>query len=137
MGKFSELKEKQKAYNKKYAELKDYMDKNHAGWEKTKDATHIKMRLNQAAKVIIENQTKQKTKIVKKSEYKGEWPFSVDKVTIIQTSKLWISCMIKDKEYALNGLAKEAMPWLKFVHDAKKAIKGIDIGPFIRIGQAL
>lgn len=137
MKRFKDLKKRNDEYKEQYKLLEDYMNSQHLGWEKTDDANHIKMRLNQATKAILENKSKQKKKVIKKSQYKGDWPFTSDEITIVKTGKLWITCIIDNKEYALNGLAQEAMPWLKFPHGAGKVPKGKSVGPFIQIGKKL
>lgn len=134
---FDKIKAKNKTYKEEYEKLKNHIDSIDPNWEKGKDAKHIRMRFDQTARIIALNKSMQKKKTIKKSDYKADWPFTSDEITIIKTGKLWITCIIDGKEYALNGFAQESQPWLKFPHDAKKAIKGKDVGPFIKIGLGL
>jgi len=137
MGKFSDIKNKTLERNKQEKKIKEWFDKTYPNWENTKDAKHIKMRIAQTVKAIMINKSIQKRKVIKKANYKGEWPFISNQITIIKTGKLWITCIIDGKEYALNGLTQVNQPWLKFPHDAGKAIIGKDVGPFIQIGLKL
>ena len=131
------LKKRHEAFKEHLKIAYDYFESLYPGWQTgdKKDVDHIKKRLRQVAKQWQNNPKKKKTKILYKKDFKN-WPFTQDSVIIIQTSKLWISCIIGVQEYALNGLAQSALK-LKAAHDAGVAIKGKSISEFIQIGLKL
>jgi hypothetical protein len=129
------LHKRKKKFNDTLNVLIEYMDSNYPGWKNTKDAGHIKKRLNQAARKMTSNSFIKKTKVLKKSDFK-DWPFTSDSIILVQTSKRMISCIIDFQEYALNGLAESGLN-LKFPHDCEKAIKGKSVDEFIKIGLEL
>jgi hypothetical protein len=129
------LLERHEEYENNVANLLDQFDIDYPDWRESKDADYIKKRIQQAARKMSQNRLKRKSKLVKKSDFK-EWPFTSDSAVIMQTSKLWVSVIIKGCEYALNGLAASGLN-IKLVHDAGKAIKGKSVGGFIKMGLAL
>ena len=130
---------KRQRFNKQIEIFTDFFDNHYPGWQKGKDADYIKKKINTTAKNICNNRLRKKTKLLYKKDFKN-WPFRVDQIILVQTSKLWISCMVKNKngihEYALNGLAITGLK-LKTVHEAGIARKGESIGEFIQIGLKL
>lgn len=129
------LQRKHKQFTNILQTLNDYMNTNYPGWQNTKDADYIKKRLNKTAKIMSKNRLSKKTKLLKKQDFK-KWPFKVNSIIIVQTSKLMISCIIDFREYALNGLAHTGLN-LKFPHDCGLAIVGKSVSEFIRIGREL
>ena len=115
--------------------LTKQFDTDYPGWEKTDDADYIKKKLNKTAKIQTQNRLKRKLKHLKKSDFK-DWPFKSDSIILVQTSKLWISCIVEGHEYALNGLAQTGLG-IPFAHDKGIAKKGESIGEFIQMGLKL
>lgn len=139
MKRFKDLKKRNEGYKIQYELLKKYMDSTYPGWKKDKkNAERIKKAAHELVSNYLNNVKKKK---IKKSDYKGDWPFTTDEVIICKYGKLaknsFITCFIGKKEYALTGKAQQVWTWLKFPHDAKKAIIGKDVGPFIQIGKEL
>lgn len=128
-------KENNSEYEKNLENLTKFMDEKYPGWENQSNAKQIKKRLEQTAKKMCKNKLLKKTKVLYKKDF-PDWPFYVDKIILIQTSKLWISCIIENREYALNGLAASALK-LEFPHDCGKAIPGKSMTEFIKIGSKL
>lgn len=131
------LLKRNQEFNKHLKTAYDYFNNLYPGWEngKKNDVDHIKKRLRQVAKKWQNNPKKKKTKVLYKKDFQ-EWPFISESIILIQTSKIWISCIIDFQEYALNGLAANALK-LKFPHDCGKAIKGKSVSKFIEIGRNL
>ena len=71
-----------------------------------------------------------KNKKVVKSEYKGDWPFYVDEVTIECRYEIWCVVIINGCDYALNGAAMGRYK-IDSAHDGGMAILGRSVGPFI------
>jgi len=130
---------KRQKFNKQVKIFTDFFDNQYSGWREGKDADYIKEKINTTAKNICNNRLVKKTKLLCKKDFK-KWPFRVDQIILVQTSKLWISCMVKNKngihEYALNGLAAQAMK-LKFPHDVGLAKIGESVDQFIKLGLSL
>jgi len=130
---------KRQKFNNQVKIFTEFFDNNYPGWQKGKDSDYIKEKINITAKNICNNQLRKKTKLIHKKDFKN-WPFKVDQIILVQTSKLWISCIVKNKngihEYSLNGLAKTGLK-LKSVHQAGIAKMGESIGEFIQIGLKL
>lgn len=80
--------------------------------------------------------SKVKYKTITKDDYKGDWPFYVDKVTVQCERKTWCTIIIENKWYSLNGLAKGRYK-LENPHDAGMAVIGKSIGDFISIARSL
>lgn len=136
----AKLKIRHKQFLENLEKLYKKMDQDYPGWQDRKDADYIKQKLRDTAKLQQKNMAKKKTKLIRKKDFSGEWPFYADKIILVQTSKKMISCVIKNKtgmhEYALNGIAESALN-LKLVHDAGKAIVGKSIAEFIYMGMKL
>lgn len=77
-----------------------------------------------------------KSKLIKKDNYEGEWPFYTDKVTIECRQKHWCVVTIDNIDYALNAAAKNRYK-LEDAHEAGMAILGKSIGPFIDMAMKL
>lgn len=75
-------------------------------------------------------------KKIEKKHFIGDWPFTSDFVFIGLKSNLWCIVIIDDFDYALNGITHDKFK-LDFPHDAKKAIIGKTIYPFLKITQGL
>lgn len=73
---------------------------------------------------------------IKKSEYKGNWPFYVDEVIVECRYKHWTIITIDNQDFALNGAA-EGKYKLENPHDAGVAIYGSDYSEFRRIALQL
>lgn len=132
------LKKRHQEFQKNLDLLYAEFDKNYPGWREGKDADYIKRRLRDNAKQQQKNIHKKKTKLLKKENF-PDWPFTVDEIILVQTSKKMISCIVKKKgisEYALNGLAATGLK-LKFAHDSGIAVVGKSVGEFIKIGMGL
>ena len=70
-----------------------------------------------------------KSKKIKKSEYKGEWPFYVEEVIIECRQKHWCIVTIDGFDYALNGSAQGRYK-LENPHEAGMAILGKSYSDF-------
>lgn len=77
-----------------------------------------------------------KSKVIRKDDYEGEWPFLVDEVIIECRYKHWCIVTIGGFDYALNGSAKGRYK-LENPYDAGMAILGTSIGDFISMALAL
>lgn len=73
-----------------------------------------------------------KSKLIKKSEYEGDWPFYADEVIIECREKHWCVVTIDGCDYGLNGQAQGRYK-LESPHEAGMARLGFDIGPFIKM----
>lgn len=73
-----------------------------------------------------------KTKDVTKRKYKGDWPFTPDKVTLELYGSVWCCVRINNKLYALNGAAKDRFG-IKSAHESRVAILNKSIGDFIKM----
>ena len=132
------LKQRHAEFEKNLNELYEKWDKDYPGWRDGPDADHIKKRLRDHVKNTQKNMRKKKTKLLKKKHFEN-WPFVVDEIILVQTSKKMISCIVKQgglKEYALNGLAETGLK-LKSVFDGGVAVRGKSISEFIKIGLDL
>jgi len=149
-----------KKYEEAFKTLSGFMDKNYKNWKADKDclnlikkaarrqakgkssglenivvqATHY---LNTQDKIEISEQKDIKQICIKKEKYEKEWPFTSDKVYIKQTEKIFVTCLIDGKEYALNGTAHDKYKGIKFPHECGKAVIGKTVGDFINIGLRL
>ena len=74
--------------------------------------------------------------LIKKEEFKGDWPFYHDEVIIECREKHWYVITIDNKDYALNGSAKGRYK-LEFPQDAGMAILGKSLSPFIEMALKL
>ena len=77
-----------------------------------------------------------KSKVIKKNEFAGEWPFYSNSVTIECREKFWCIITIENNDYALNGSAKSRYK-LENVHEAGMAVLGKSVSPFIDIALNL
>jgi len=76
------------------------------------------------------------SKPITKIEFKGEWPFYAEKVTIECRYRNWCVVTIDGYDYALNGSAKGRYK-LENVHEAGMAILGKSVGDLITMALAL
>lgn len=132
------LKQRHEEFKKNLNDLYEKFDKDYPGWRERPDADYIKQRLRKTAKLQQKNKHRKKTKLIRKNDF-TDWPFTVDEIIIVQTSKKMISCIVKKTsmgEYALNGLAESGLK-LKSVFAAGIAIKGKSISKFIKMGLDL
>ncbi len=69
-------------------------------------------------------------------EFIGDWPFKEDYVTIRCKNGLQCIVSISGRDYALNG---SAATWqnLKTPHEAKKAVIGKSLEPFIKLAKEI
>lgn len=111
----------------------EYFDINYPGWRDDKEIYRL---INKTCKNIQKNKYRLKYRLIKKEQFKDNWPFYVDAVIVFQRNKVQISVFIESKEYALNGFCRQSTG-LSFPHDAGKAKIGISIAPFIQIGLKL
>jgi len=77
-----------------------------------------------------------KWKLIKKSDYVGEWPFYVDEVIVECRHSHWCIVTIEGYDYALNGSAKGRYK-LENAIDGGMAIPGKPLGDFIDIARNL
>ncbi len=77
-----------------------------------------------------------KSKVIKKGDFDGDWPFYVDEVVVECRYSHWCIVTIEGYDYALNGAAKGRFK-LENPHDAGRAIIGKSIGCFIDIARKL
>jgi len=77
-----------------------------------------------------------KSKLIKKEDFDGDWPFYSDTVIIELREKHWCIVTIDGKDYALNGAAVSRYK-LEHVHDAGMAILGKSVSPFIDMALKL
>jgi len=75
---------------------------------------------------------KYKWRKIYKIDYKGDWPFYVDVITVECRYDIWCVVTIGKYDYALNGAAKGRYK-LENPHDAGMAILGKSISDFISI----
>ena len=128
--------ERHKQYNDTLQALIDHFDATYPNWRENKiDYKYILDGLKATAKKMCENKLKRKLRHIKRSDFK-DWPFKSDSIILVQTSKLWVSCIVKCHEYALNGLAQTGLN-IPFAHDKGIAIKGKSVGEFIQMGLGL
>lgn len=74
--------------------------------------------------------------IVRREDFKGDWPFYHDEVIIECRYKYWCVVTIDNIDYALNGSAKGRYK-LEFPFEAGMAILGKNIHPFIEMALDL
>jgi len=74
--------------------------------------------------------------LIKKEDFKGDWPFYHDEVIIECRKKYCCVVTIDNKDYALNGCAKSRYN-LASPHDAGMAILGKSLSPFIDMALKL
>ncbi|MCF6365633.1 MAG: hypothetical protein L3J35_05460 [Bacteroidales bacterium] len=86
----------------------------------------------------IERKTNKKyfNKKIRRSEFKGEWPFYNDEIIIECRDKHWCVVTINGHDYALNGSAQGRFK-LESVHDAGMAILGKSTSQFIEMALEL
>ncbi len=77
-----------------------------------------------------------KHKKLKRTDFKGDWPFYADEVIIECRQKFWFVVTINNYDYALNGAAKSRFK-IEDVHEAGMAILGKSVSPFIDIAFKL
>lgn len=77
-----------------------------------------------------------KSKLIKKAEFEGVWPFYAEEVIVECREKHWCVVTIDGCDYGLNGAAKGRYK-LEGPHDAGMAIPGYSIGEFISIALNL
>lgn len=73
---------------------------------------------------------------VKRNDFKGEWPFSSDEVTIECIDTHWCTIIIDKKVYGLNGLAKSRFK-LDDPYESGMAFIGKSVAPFIDMALEL
>ena len=76
------------------------------------------------------------SRAVSRYEFIGDWPFREEAVTVRCKNGLMCIVTIAGKDYALNG---SAQGWynLKTPHEAKKAVIGKSMEPFIRMAKEI
>ena len=76
------------------------------------------------------------SRTVSRFEFIGDWPFKEDVVKIRCKNGLQCIVSIKGNDYALNG---SAAVWcnLKTPHEAKKAVIGKSLEPFIKLAKEI
>ena len=77
-----------------------------------------------------------KSKLIKKENFNGEWPFYADKAIIECRQKHWFVVTIDNIDYALNGAAKSRYK-MEDAHEAGMAILGKSLAPFISMALKL
>jgi len=134
---------KHKDFQEKLEWLTEYFNQQYPGWQRTKNADHIKMRINRTAKKWTTGIYNRKIKAVYKKDFpKDQWPFKkVDQVIIVQTKKKnaivkMVTVMIGLEEYALSGLAADFFN-ITLLSAANWQVPGISTGPFWKIGVEL
>ena len=70
------------------------------------------------------------SKLVRKDQFDGDWPFRFDEVVIECRENLFCIINIEGYDFALNGSAASRFNY-PFPHDAGIAILGKSVGPFI------
>lgn len=88
-----------------------------------------------AVSQIISNSNK-KSKVIRKVDYKGDWPFCAEEVTVVCIEKEWCIVIINGRYFALNGLAASRYK-IENPHDAGMAKYGVSIGEFIDIAKSI
>jgi len=84
------------------------------------------------------------TREMKKVAGSKNWPFASDTVIIQKRGEIalngdiskesnYVTILIDGKVYGLNGAAQDKYG-LKSTHDAKKALRGMDVSDYITIG---
>lgn len=76
------------------------------------------------------------SRTLSKNEFPGKWPFKSDVITLRCKNGLQCIVSIEGKDYALNG---SAATWqnLKTPHEAKKAVIGASLEPFIKLAKEI
>jgi hypothetical protein len=111
---------------------KDY--RNRTTRHKTKiENVHQRTILDEAKRKFND---KYKHKLIKKSDYDGEWLFYYDEIIVECRENHWFIVTINGNDYALNGAAK-ARYKLEDVFEGGMAILGKSIQPFIDIAKEL
>lgn len=77
-----------------------------------------------------------KSKVIKKEDFKEDWPFYSNEVTVECRHKHWCIITIDGFDYSLNGSAKGRYK-LENPHDAGMAIIGKSLSEFIKIAREL
>lgn len=75
-------------------------------------------------------------KEIKKSEFKGDWPFRSDSCIVGRDDKKRYVVMLSGKAFALNGNAASFFK-IRTPHEGKRAYEGKSIHPFIVIARNL
>ena len=96
--------------------------------------------LKRKKKVSLIDQAKEdhqhKTKELKKSDHKKNWPFKSDTVTIGRISEFWCIGEANGETFALNGAAEMKFEIMS-AHDSGQAIEGKTISRFIEMALNL
>ena len=70
------------------------------------------------------------SKLIRKADFDGDWPFRFDEVVIECRNKLFCIINIEGYDFALNGSARSRYQY-PYPHEAGIAIIGKSVGPFI------
>lgn len=111
---------------------KDYRIKT-TRYKKTEKKVHKRTKADEIQRKF---NPKYKSKLIKKSEYPGDWPFYNDEVIIECRDRHWCIVTIENKDYALNGAAQGRYK-IEDVHTAGMAILGKSTHEFIQMALNL
>ena len=95
---------------------------------------YFKKEILKPLKYIEKNNQNYNKIMIKKDNFKDNWPFLTDNIIIIKKEKNSVICIIDNFEYALNGSATQLYK-LPLPHH--KIISNFSVSPFIEIGLKL